>query len=244
MLPLYKVARKPKGQNDNIISPADNFSIYLQFRVLVVFRDLPYEVFHVMKFMKTTVLGGILFLFPIVIFAAVIGKAMQLVDRLATPLANVAPIESIGGLAVVHLVAAVIVILICFIAGLAAKTPTARGLVDSLEANVLDKIPAYALLKAKSGSILTPEDTGAMQPVLIRFDDSWQVGFEVERMPDGKSLVFLPGAPDPWSGSVCAVTGDRLQQLPINIKEVNALMKRLGRGSSEVLRTTLASEKG
>jgi len=195
-----------------------------------------------MNFLKTTVLGGILFLFPIVIFAVVIGKALKLVDKLAIPIAKVVPIESIGGLAVVHVVAALIVIVLCFIAGLAAKTPAARRLVQSLETNVLDKIPAYALLKAKSGSFLTPEDTSEMQPVLIRFDDSWQVGFDVEKLPDGKSLVFLPGAPDPWSGSVCAVTGDRVKSLPLTIKEVNALMKRLGKGSSEVLRTMLVEE--
>lgn len=194
------------------------------------------------KFIKTTVLGGMLFLVPIVIFAAVIGKALQLVDKLATPIANLLPIESIGGVALVELIAAAIVLLLCFIAGLAAKTPTAHRLVTSLETNVLDKIPAYALMKAKTGSVLTPEDTQEMKPVLIRFDDSWQVGFEVEKMPDGKSLIFLPGAPDPWSGSVCAVTGDRLQPLPINIKEVNALMKRLGKGSSEALRSTLVAE--
>lgn len=191
------------------------------------------------KFIRTTVLGGILFLFPIVIFAAVIGKALQLVDKLATPIANIAPFESIGGLAVVQLIAAMILILLCFIAGLASKTPAARRIVESLETNVLDKIPAYALMKAKSGSVLTPEDTHEMQPVLVRFDDSWQVGFEVEKMLDGKSLIYLPGAPDPWSGSVCAVTGDRLQPLPISIKEVNGLMKRLGKGSSETFQALL-----
>jgi uncharacterized membrane protein len=89
--------------------------------------------------------------------------------------------------------------------------------------------------------VLTPDDTKDMQPVLIRFDDSWQLGFVVEAIGDERSIIFLPGAPDPWSGSVCAVTNDRVQALPINIKDVVALMKRLGKGSSEAVRADLAA---
>ena len=197
------------------------------------------EELDVLRFIKTTVLGGILFLVPIVIFIIVIGKALQLIDKVAAPMATLLPVESVRGLAVVQLIALALLILICFIAGLAARSATTRGLVNSLEANVLDKIPAYALMKAKTGSVLTPEDTRDMQPVLIQFDDSWQVAFEVEKLDDGKSLVFLPGAPDPWSGSVCAVSAERLQALPLNIREVSELMKRLGKGSSEALRAAL-----
>ena len=193
-----------------------------------------------LRFIKTTVLGGILFLVPVVIFIIVTGKALQVIDKVATPMATLLPIETVGGLAVVQLITVGLLILICFLAGLAARTTTARGLVQSLETNVLDKIPAYALMKAKTGSVLTPEDTRDMLPVLVQFDDSWQVGFEVEKMGDGKSLIFLPGVPDPWSGSVCVVTAARLQPLPLNIKEVSDLMKRLGKGSSEALRASLA----
>jgi uncharacterized membrane protein len=193
------------------------------------------------RFLKTTVLGGVLFLVPIVIFIAVIGKALQLTDMLAKPIARLIPVQSFGGLAVVELVALALLIAVCFIAGLAARTAAANKLVQSLEANVLDKIPAYALMKAKTGSILSPEDTKGMQPVLVQFDDSWQIGFEVEKLESGKSLLFLPGAPDPWSGSVCAVTADRLHPLNLNVKDVGILMKRLGKGSTAALLESLGA---
>ena len=127
------------------------------------------------RFLKTTVLGGALFLVPIVIFIAVIGKAIQLTDKVAAPIARLLPVESIAGLAVVELIALAILVVFCFLAGLAARTVRARKLLVSLEANVLDRIPAYALMKAKTGSMLSPDDTRDMQPVLIQFDDSWQM---------------------------------------------------------------------
>jgi uncharacterized membrane protein len=192
-----------------------------------------------LRFLKTTVLGGIVFLVPIIIFIAVIGKALELTNTLAAPLAERLPVDSVGDLAVVHLIALAILVLICFVAGLAAKTAFAGQFVQSLEANILDKIPAYALLKAKAGSVLSPEDTEGMRPVLARFDDAWQLAFEIERIEGGKVVVFLPGAPDPWSGSVSVLAEDRITPIDITVKSATAVMKRLGKGSAEVLHNRL-----
>jgi len=192
-----------------------------------------------LRLLKTTVLGGVVFLVPIVIFFVVIGKALLLTHNIAKPIAELLPFESFGGVAVAELLALAILVLVCFLAGLAARTQAARELVESLEANVLDKIPAYALMKAKTHSILKPEDVGGMQSVLVQFDDSWQIGFEIQKIDEGKSLVFLPGAPDIWSGSVCAVTSDRVHPLSMSIKEVGNLMKRLGKGAPDELRDLL-----
>ncbi len=66
-----------------------------------------------LRFLKTMVVGGVLFLLPIVIFIAVIGKAIQLTDKLATPIARLLPVETIAGLAVVELIAVAILVLRC-----------------------------------------------------------------------------------------------------------------------------------
>ena len=95
------------------------------------------------RLIKTTILGGILFLVPIVIFVAIIGKALKLSSLIAAPLAERLFVDSAGGFAAVHILAVAILIAICFVAGLAARTTVAKKLVTSLEMNVLDKIPAY-----------------------------------------------------------------------------------------------------
>ena len=41
---------------------------------------------------------------------------------------------------------------------------------------------------------------------------------------------------------VGVVAVDRIQPLPLNIREVSDLMKRLGKGSSEALRATLSAQ--
>jgi len=75
-----------------------------------------------------------------------------------------------------------------------------------------------------------------MEPVLARFDDSWQIALEVERIPGGVVTIYLPGAPDPWSGSVCFVTEDRIQSLELTLPPVLRILKGIGKGSNEQLR--------
>ena len=191
------------------------------------------------KFLKTTVIGGIVFMVPIVIFIAIIGKAIELTNKLAAPLTALIPVDSIGNITVANLLALVIVFLICFLAGLAAKSTLARKSIGNLESRVLSKIPVYGLLKSKIDAIVQPEKAEGMKPVLARFDDSWQIAFEVERIQEGVVGIYLPGAPDPWSGSVCFVTEDRIQPLELALLPVLRTLKGLGKGSNEQLRTYL-----
>jgi len=185
------------------------------------------------RFLKTTVIGGIAFMVPIVIFAMIITKALELTNKLAVPLSAVMPIDSIGHVAVVDLLALIIILLICFMAGLAAKTAYARKYLSSLESRVLSKFPAYDFLKSKMYTVLQAEEVEGMKPIMVRFDDSWQIAFEVENIPGGTSAVYLPGAPDPWSGSVCFVTEDRIQSLESPLPVIIRTLKGLGKGSGE-----------
>lgn len=188
------------------------------------------------KFLKTTVIGGVVFMVPIIIFIAIIGKAIELTVKLAAPVSALIPVDSIGNIAVANLLALIIVLLLCFLAGLAAKSTLARKFVSNLESRVLSKIPVYGLLKSKIDAIVQPEKAEGMEPVLARFDDSWQIALEVERIPGGVVTIFLPGAPDPWSGSVCFVTEDRIQPLELTLPPVLRILKGIGKGSNEQLR--------
>ncbi len=123
------------------------------------------------KLLRTTIVGGIIFLIPIAIFAAVIGKGLELAGVIAKPIARVLPLDVIAGFAVARVLAVILLLVLCFVAGLVARAAIARKLVRGLEANVLSRLPAYALLKTKTQSMLSPEDVEGMSPVVVRFDE-------------------------------------------------------------------------
>jgi uncharacterized membrane protein len=184
-----------------------------------------------LQFFKTTALGGILFLIPVIILIAVFSKAHQIIGKIAAPVLAIVPVERVVGIVVLDLLALALLLLICFFAGLAAKTPRAGRLIASLESEFLSQVPGYELAKTKLTTQLRFEKDAATT-VLVRFDDQLQIGFEVERIAGGKVVVYLPGAPDPWSGAVTIVTDDRITRLDSKQLDTLSVFKQLGEGTS------------
>ncbi len=186
--------------------------------------------------LKTTIIGGIVFLVPIIIIAAIVGKAFEIMKTVAHPLSALVPIDSVGKIAIVNLIAILLIVLVCFLAGRAARTETAAKFVRALESKFLSHIPVYAFVKGITASIGGTEDREGMTPVLVRLDDYSQIAFEIERLEGGDVAVYLPGAPNPWSGSVCIMTEDRVQPLDASMMAAVRTISHLGKGSSELLR--------
>jgi len=191
------------------------------------------------NFLKTTFLGGVLFLVPVVVLIAILEKALGVAQKAAVPLADVIFRGTFlhDHAYVSDLLALGLLLVVCFLAGLAAKTSFARKSVDALEKKVLAKVPTYDSVKSKFLATLQSQsqEGEAMRPVLARFEDSWQIAFEVERIPGGIITVYVPGAPDPWSGSVCFMTEDRIQAIDPAMSPVMKTLKDLGKGSNEQL---------
>jgi uncharacterized membrane protein len=184
-----------------------------------------------MKFIKTTIIGGLVFMVPVVIVAAVLGKALEIMTRVATPMGHMLPVDSIGGVAVGNLLALSVLALLCFVAGLVARSKLAKKVYRSLDTMLL-AIPGYAFVKGfTDGMADTQESTKSLIPVLVSFDDHEQIGFEIERLAQGKVVVYLPGAPSPWSGSVVYFSAERVKRLDLTVAQASNNIRRLGRGS-------------
>jgi uncharacterized membrane protein len=167
----------------------------------------------------------------VVIVAAVLGKALEIMTRVATPMGHMLPVDSIGGVAVGNLLALSALALLCFVAGLIAKSKPAKKVYRSLD-NTLLAIPGYAFVKGFTDSMANSQETAKfLIPVFVRFDDHEQIGFEVERLKHGKVVVYLPGAPNPWSGSVVYFSEDRVKRLDMKAAQAINNVRHLGRGS-------------
>lgn len=53
------------------------------------------------QLIRTTLVGGIIFLIPLVFVVAVFGKAVQIMKSVAVPIGDLIPIESVAGVAIV-----------------------------------------------------------------------------------------------------------------------------------------------
>ena len=190
---------------------------------------------RLLQFLKTTLVGGLLFLVPIIVLVIIVGKAMAIAARIVTPLAAHLPVESVIGLRTPVILASALIVSFCFLAGIIARARFARKLVNRLESGVLSNLPGYEFIKANLGSSVGAPPEQAQQVVLARIEDAWQIAFLVERLDDGHVAVFVPGAPNPQSGSVYFMTQDRIKTVDIPPARVLKCLRRLGGGSNDIL---------
>jgi len=69
--------------------------------------------------------------------------------------------------------------------------------------------------------------------VIVKFDDNAQIAFEIERTERGNVVVYLPGSPNPWSGSVGYFEEDRVERLEMSVPDAINNIRHLGRGSAK-----------
>jgi uncharacterized membrane protein len=184
---------------------------------------------------RTTLIGGVLFLVPLVFVVVVVGKAFQIMKTIAVPIGKLIPVESVAGIAIVPIITSLVLILSCLLAGLIARSPAGRKVYQKLDTALLQMIPGYAWVKGITGNISDEDAEEILKPVLVRFDDQCQLAFEVDRVADGLVAVYVPGAPDPRAGTISYVTSDRIQPVDAGFKSVTKICKNLGRGSGEVM---------
>ena len=187
-----------------------------------------------MKFLKTTIVGGLLFLVPVVAVVVIVGKALSVMQAVAEPAAELLPIDSLGGVAIVNVIAAIIVLLISFLAGLLARTKPAKKFASTIENAVLQKIPGYTLVKGVTNKLTSP-DTEGIHSVLVSFGHSSRVSIEIERVSKNRVVVYIPSSPNPWTGEVHVVNADQVERLDCPITTVIEHVEQLGGGSSRYL---------
>jgi uncharacterized membrane protein len=195
---------------------------------------------RILKFVRTTLAGGVLFLLPVVVVVIIVGKALAIAREIVTPLATRLPVESVIGLATPKLLAITLLVLLCFLAGVFARTRLAQKMVARLETTVLFNVPGYEFFKGVSRSLLGQEKHLAHPVVLARIEDAWQIALLMERLEGGHVAVFVPDVPSPQSGSLYFMTEDRIKLMDVPSAAAMKCLKRYGLDSNAPLGKQLA----
>lgn len=189
----------------------------------------------------TTLIGGVVFLLPLVVVLVVVGQGLALMTRVVQPLMSWLPYQTLGGVALVSIAALVLLVLLCFAAGVLARAAFGRALSDRFDARLQTIYPRYAVIKAMSQGLHGALGQRVMKAVLVSFDDHQAIAFDMERLDDGRAVVYLPGAPDAWSGSVVLVAPERIAPLDVDSAALARSLQRLGQGTAALLRAAPAT---
>jgi uncharacterized membrane protein len=188
---------------------------------------------NLLGILKATAVGGFVFLVPLVIVFAILAKAIELMMLLAKPFEAWVPLDSSSGLLTANVLSLMALLLLCLVAGLVARSGLGRRVATGLDSWLGTALPGYGFVKGFTESLARSDEASrSFAPVVARFDDNAQIAFEVERTGSGQVVVYLPGAPNPWGGSVVYMSADRIEPLDLSMTDAIRNIQRLGRGSA------------
>ena len=190
-------------------------------------------------FLRTTLVGGLTFLLPIVLIVWLIQKAMGLASKLAKPALALLPESLAGGVVIGAIETSAALLILAFGAGMMARTDLGQHFMAWVENSLIGSLPQFNFVRGIAESI-DDSNGSSVEVVLVPADAGWAIGFIFEP-GDGRTVaVFLPGAPQWTSGTV--VFADRASVRPAGVGFGKAIriMKKLGVGSADVVKILTA----
>jgi uncharacterized membrane protein len=186
------------------------------------------------KFLKTTLIGGLVVILPVTIVAVVFHWLYATITDWIQPLTDLL-VERVSLREVLaDLVVISSIVGLCFLLGLMVRTGVGRFIHGKLEDKLARFAPGYKLVKETVLQFLGRKKSPFSQVALVRLYDSSTraTAFVTDEHPDGSFTVFVPTGPNPTSGQIFHLAGEHVRPVDVGIEEAMRSIISCGAGSS------------
>lgn len=180
------------------------------------------------EFVKTTAIGGLLVIVPIAVVLFVTAQLLFALYRLAGTIMEFLGI-AVDDAIVMFAIAALILIGLCFVTGFLVQTRLGSAVRHWFGRNVARRIPMYTAVANLARSFAGAEDaTFAPIEADLYGSDARVVGLEIEVLPDGRSVIYVPSAPVATVGNIFVVPNDRITRIDASLVDAINVVSQFG----------------
>ncbi len=191
---------------------------------------------NILEFIKTSLIGGLFVLLPLILLYLLLDEMLQLVVMLATPIADLFPEGTFERINAPVLIGLILIVGASFIFGLALRFMTLRRLGLWIEEKMLGRLPLYSAVKSLSRGLIGAKEDAAFRPaILTSSDDEKEIIYVIEELGDGQTTVLIPWAPASFAGSVKIVSSERIELLDASLGDTSRVLGHWGMGARELL---------
>jgi uncharacterized membrane protein len=183
------------------------------------------------KSITQTLLAGILFVLPVYLAIMLLAKAMKSLARLVQPLTHLLP----RWFPAETVVSFLFVAALCFLVGIALRTPLGQATRTRVENALLQKIPGYTMFRSMTRQMAGNSPESAWKPALAEIEDALVPAFIVEELNDGRFTVFVPSVPTPLAGAIYILAAARVHPVDVPFTQAIKVITRWGSGSCELV---------
>lgn len=188
-----------------------------------------------MNFLKTTLLGGLFVLLPLILLWLGLSEIAGLLVTMATPIADLFPAGVFDKVTAPAVVAVILLVGASFILGLAAKSAMINRLGRKFEDGVLEKVPMYRMLKIVSSALIDTDKSDISAAMVSDGSGGGDPCYVMEKHQDGRATVLLPWSPASFAGSIKVVQQSDLEFLDCSIDEYSRSLSQMGIGVEECI---------
>ena len=193
----------------------------------------------VREFLQNAVLGGVLGVLPIYLALVVLVKGMQSVVPLVRPFTMLLP----DWVPAENLLSLVLVLIVCFLIGVAVRTRLGRMLRERMETSLFERLPGYGLFRSLTQRLAGEGRENVWKPALADMGDGLVPVFIIEEFEDGRFTVFVPSVPTPLAGAVYILSRDRVHALNVPFTQAIQSVSRWGAGSKDLVAAMTKAER-
>ncbi len=179
----------------------------------------------------STFVAGLLFVVPVYLAVLLLLKAMQSMVGLVRPLALLLP-ESLPA---EKLLSLLLVLIVCFLIGLAVRTSAGRAIRERIEKSLFERMPGYAVIRSLTQRLAGKDEESTWKPALVEIEEALVPAFIIETLEDGRFTVFVPSVPTPFAGAVYILSPERVHPLDVPFTQALQSVSRWGSGSKELV---------
>ncbi len=183
------------------------------------------------EFVVRALVAGLLILVPFYLAVLLLLKATQSVVALVKPFAMLLP----DWFPAEHFLSLLLVLIVCFLVGVAVRTPTGRAIRERIEKTLFERLPGYALLRSLTQRLAGQGEENVWKPALVEIEDALVPAFIIEELEDGRFTIFVPSVPTPFAGAVYILSPERVHPLDIPFTQAVQSVSRWGSGSKELV---------
>lgn len=198
------------------------------------------------KFLKTTVLGGLVVLLPLALFYLVVSFLFYSVSGIVKPLLGLSDAyEAFKFPVLVDLFAFLFLLVLCFLIGLLVSTPFGQRWINRVERNILFKLPYYGTLREAVHQLLGNSNMNLFKVVLVDLysNDTLTTGFITDESDGEYVTVFIPTGPNPTNGFIYHVKLHQIRHVDVKTEEAMRSIIGVGTGSAKLLNKCFGYER-
>jgi len=183
------------------------------------------------EFVTSTLVGGLLIVVPVYLAVLLLLKGMKSAATLVRPFAALLP----DWIPAENLFSLLLVLIICFIVGVAVRTRSGRAVRERTEVALFGRLPGYGLIKSLTQRLAGDSEESAWTPALVELEDALVPAFIIETLDDGRFTVFVPSVPTPLAGAVYVLPPARVHILDVPFTQAIRSVSRWGSGSGDLV---------